>query len=176
MKTFDANPGLRTIPPLMLTYYNLAIEAGLSNCAGRAAYLVNRHYNGDLRRLGLTFEEGPTARQLGHRAALAGALHKRWVAQGPGVHPGGVGQHPPGTAGGPEQRGVPVIHGSTDKGETTWCGEKVLDKRPVPPQYLRLLSWTPDHRGVTCDECLHAALDQSCAKCKVRKRVAKEDR
>jgi hypothetical protein len=64
MKTFDANPGLRTIPPLMLTYYNLAIEAGLSNCAGRAAYLVNRHYNGDLRRLGLTFEEGPTARQL----------------------------------------------------------------------------------------------------------------
>jgi hypothetical protein len=64
MKTFDAGPKLRTIPKLMLVYYNLAIEAGLQNCSGRAAYMVNRHYNGDLRRLGLTFEEAPSARQL----------------------------------------------------------------------------------------------------------------
>jgi hypothetical protein len=57
VKTFaqrDTNGRLlRTIPPLMLTYYNLCVEERLSLCLGRAAYLVNRHYNGDLRRLGL---------------------------------------------------------------------------------------------------------------------------
>jgi len=60
----DTNTKLRTIPPLMLTYYNLAVEANLPNVLGRAAYLVNRHYNGDLRRLGLTFEGEYTSRQL----------------------------------------------------------------------------------------------------------------
>ena len=65
-----------------------------------------------------------------------------------------------------------MVHGSTDK-ETTWCGKQVLQSLTVPLT-LRLLSWSPIHWEVTCVPCLHAALNQSCSRCKVRKRIEKE--
>jgi hypothetical protein len=73
-----------------------------------------------------------------------------------------------------------VIHGSTDK-ETTWCGKDVLSREPGPntqpgPPVMLLLSWTANHWEVTCVPCLHGALNQSCKKCKDRKRADKEAR
>ena len=75
--------GLRTITPLMLRYYNLAIEQGLTFCVGRAAYMVNRHYNGDLRRMGLAPERevGPRWLRKAQITALRGirlSTARRW--------------------------------------------------------------------------------------------------
>jgi hypothetical protein len=57
-----------------------------------------------------------------------------------------------------------VIHGTTNK-EQSWCDQPLTGGG---------LSWSVYADTVDCIDCLRAAVQHSCAKCKERKRVARE--